>query len=271
MLPLKTLRVNADDYGFTKGVTDGILQAHRSGIVTHTSIMAGGLDFRRAAALAAENLTLGVGVHLTLTWGMPVLSPENVSSLVDQDGRFYPIGKVTFNSVIGKINANELYQEWSAQIEKVIDKGIRPKHLDTHHHMHLLPNCFSTVMKLSDYYKIDYVRKPEELINIGDKSLLKKLIFRLLCMRKWNQKSSDQFYGLSLQNENAYLEDLKKFLQNMPNGLTELMVHPGKVDQDLLNTDSMCHKREEELVALCDPELPEILRRNNIQLAKPDV
>jgi chitin disaccharide deacetylase len=271
MLPLKTLRVNADDFGFTKGVTDGILEAHHYGIVTHTSIMAGGLDFERAAKLAVENATLGVGIHLTLTWGVPVLSSEKVGSLVNQEGSFLSLGKVTLNSLIRKIDPEQLYQEWSAQIEKVIKAGICPTHLDTHHHMHLLPICFSTIMKLSEYYKIAYVRKPRESLNLRTERLLKLIIFRLLCMRSWSQKHSDQFYGLSLQNKNDSLEGLKNILKNIPNGLTELMVHPGMVDQDLLNIDSMCHERENELAVLCDPELLELLNCHNIQLAKPDV
>ena len=67
----RRLRVTADDFGFTPGVTDGILEAHEKGIVTHTSIMAGGLDFDRAVALSRKRPGLGVGVHLTLTWGKP--------------------------------------------------------------------------------------------------------------------------------------------------------------------------------------------------------
>ena len=233
--------------------------------------MVGGFDFQRAARIVeVENLTLGVGVHLTLTWGIPVLSPENVCSLVDQDGRFYSFGKVIVNSLIGKINSEELYQEWSAQIEKVIEAGICPTHLDTHHHMHLLPICFSTIMKLSEYFQIAYVRKPRELIDLGNKRLIKVIIFRLLCMRSWSQKSSDQFYGLSHQNSNHFLEGFKKIIQTMPSGLTELMVHPGKVDQELLNIDSMCFERENELVALCDSELFELLRYHNVQLSNSD-
>ena len=60
---IKKLRINADDFGLTKGVTDGVLYAHLNGIVTHTSIMAQGLDFQRAVQIAKDTPSLGIGCH----------------------------------------------------------------------------------------------------------------------------------------------------------------------------------------------------------------
>src|SRR5690348_12321713 len=80
------LIVNADDFGMTEGHNNAILDAHRSGIVTSSSLLANGYAFDHAVALAKQTPTLGIGVHLTLTEGLPVAS--KVNTLLGPDGKF---------------------------------------------------------------------------------------------------------------------------------------------------------------------------------------
>src|SRR5262245_59394055 len=83
------LIVHADDFGLSEPVNRGILQAHQQGILTSTSIMAGGTSFRHAVDLARANPSLDIGVHLTLVEERPLLPASELSSLVDGSGRFY--------------------------------------------------------------------------------------------------------------------------------------------------------------------------------------
>jgi chitin disaccharide deacetylase len=265
----KILRVNADDFGFTKGITDGILHAHLNGIVTHTSIMAQGLDFERAAKIAKATPTLGFGVHLTISWGQSVAPAERIPTLLNSERRFFTFGQVTLRSLMGRIDPKQLYAEWAAQLEKVLDVGLVLTHLDSHHHMHLLPTFFPVIRELSQYYQIPYIRKPLELINLKEPSLIKRIIFYVLCMRAWPRPTSDTFYGLSLQKSGDYSRTLKEIIKEIPSGITELMVHPGWVDDDLRREDSMGASREKELTALCDPTLKGLLMDRGITLSRP--
>ena len=266
---IKKLRINADDFGLTKGVTDGVLYAHLNGIVTHTSIMAQGLDFQRAVQIAKDTPSLGIGCHLNVSWGKPLLPVEEVSTLVSKEGNFFTFGQVTLRSFLRRIDRKQLVAEWKAQIEKVLNTGLILTHLDSHHHLHLLPTCFQVIKELSQFYQIPYLRKPSEKLSLSEPSLIKRIIFYVLCMRSWPQPSSDTFFGLSLQETNDYSYSLKKIIGRVPFGLTELMVHPGWIDYDLTREDSMLKSREIELVSLCDPTIKDFLLENKIILDRP--
>ena len=266
---IKKLRINADDFGLTKGVTDGVLYAHLNGIVTHTSIMAQGLDFQRAVQIAKDTPSLGIGCHLNVSWGKPLLPVEVVSTLVSKEGKFFTFGQVTLRSFLRRIDRKQLVAEWKAQIEKVLNTGLILTHLDSHHHLHLLPTCFQVIKELSQFYQIPYLRKPSEKLSLSEPSLIKRIIFYVLCMRSWPQPSSDTFFGLSLQETNDYSYSLKKIIGRVPFGLTELMVHPGWIDYDLTREDSMLKSREIELVSLCDPTIKDFLLENKIILDRP--
>src|ERR1700691_5844034 len=72
----KRLIVNADDFGFTRDVNEGIIETHRNGILTATTLMANGAAFDHAVALARENPSLDVGCHLVLVQGRSVADPS---------------------------------------------------------------------------------------------------------------------------------------------------------------------------------------------------
>jgi len=269
---LQTLRITADDFGLTPGVTDGILQAFEKGIVTHTSVLVGGLDFDRTVNLAREKPGLGVGVHLCSTMGRPALSASKVPSLVDADGRFFLIKSFVFRALLGRLDKGQLLSEWSAQIERVLEADIQPTHVDSHHHIHQLPFCFSVVRELVKKYKIPYVRRPVERWDrlTGMRSMVKRFCFRVLCARSWPAQTSDTFFGLPLQEHPDYAEVLGHFVRNLPHGLCEVMVHPGIEDETLRRIDQPFHHgREIELKSLCNPILSATLKKNGICLDRP--
>ena len=96
--------VNADDFGFTVGVTNGIIKAYKEGIVTHTSIMANGLDFDRSIECCKKEVNLKVGVHLVATWGNPILGNNKKSSLINNtNGKFYNHKELIVRLIFGKM------------------------------------------------------------------------------------------------------------------------------------------------------------------------
>lgn len=265
----RRLRVNADDFGLTAGVTDGIIQAHKHGIVTHTSIMAVGLDFERAMALARKIPELCIGVHLCLTWGLPLMPVKKISTLIGTRGRFSTLSNTLYRTSIGRLSKQEVTQEWRSQIDRVIKFGIHPTHLDSHHNVHLLPNCLPIAVQLANEFCIPWLRRPAEGLLAGfyfKGHMLKRLALRALCFRKWPLQTSDHFRGLSLYGRIDFLMSLKKIIITLPPGLTELMVHPGIPDPLLEKEDSYVQERYVEFEKLCDPGIKNIIKKSNIIL-----
>ncbi|MBL8235663.1 MAG: ChbG/HpnK family deacetylase, partial [Bryobacterales bacterium] len=136
----RLLVVNADDFGFTRDVNDGIVEAHRNGILTATTLMANGAEFEHAVTLARRHPSLDVGCHLVLVGG----HSRDVAGLVSAVLR-------------GQLDVEA---ELDAQIRRILSVGLRPTHLDTHKHTHLHPRVLHAVGKLSHQYRIPWVRRP---------------------------------------------------------------------------------------------------------------
>jgi chitin disaccharide deacetylase len=269
----RRLRVTADDFGFTPGVTDGILEAHEKGIVTHTSIMAGGLDFDRAVVLSGKRPGLGMGVHLTLTWGKPLSAPSSIPSLMGAEGRFASLGEILKRFLSGRLDRGEVAREWEAQIQRVTRSGLNPTHIDSHHHLHILPGLLPLAAQCAHKYHVPWLRRPAEALWQGIHShsaLVKRVIFRVLALRPWPLPTSDGFRGLTIQGQRDYVTRLTRTIRGLPYGTTEFMVHPGKPDSLLEKEDTFVWEREIELKGLCDPGVKRLLKDLEIELDRPD-
>jgi predicted glycoside hydrolase/deacetylase ChbG (UPF0249 family) len=266
----KKLRVTADDFGFTPGVTDGILEAHEKGIVTHTSLMAGGLDFERAVTLSREKPALGVGLHLTLTWGEPLISPSEIPSLLGENGRFAPLGVILKRFSTGRLKREEVAREWRGQMARVIRAGITPTHVDSHHHLHLLPGLLPIAARIAGEFGVAWLRRPAEPLR-GDfrRALVKRVVFRMLTLRPWPLPTSAAFRGLTLQGRRDFHLRLQEAIRGLPPGTTEFMVHPGHPDNALAAEDTYVLERAVELKALIDPGVKILLRDLSILLDRP--
>ncbi len=149
------LIIHGDDFGLTRGVNQGIADACTQGLLRSTSLVAGGEAFSHAIHVAQDTSTLDVGVHLTLTDEKP-LTPEG-HTLGGEE--FLPSrGRLTRDIAAGSLDMKAVGVEWRAQIEKVIEAGIRPSHLDSHQFVHLLPHLFPLCLQLREEYKIPFVR-----------------------------------------------------------------------------------------------------------------
>ena len=142
--------VNADDFGFTPDVNQGIVEAHRRGILTATTLMANGAAFEDALRLAAETPSLDVGCHLVLIGGrslptgqpLPLTVPQLLAAMARREIR--------------------VYDELREQVRRIVDAGIRPTHLDSHRHLHAFSPFFVRVVKLAKRYDIPFIRWPYE-------------------------------------------------------------------------------------------------------------
>ena len=253
---MKKLIVNADDFGLTQGINAAVIRAHREGVLTSATLMAGGLAWREAVELAAETPTLGVGVHLTLTALDPVLPPEQVPSLVDGGGRF----RRQFWRVL-VWNREQIKAEWRAQIQRLMAAGIKPTHLDSHHHIHLWPPLMTIVCELAQEFGILGVRA------ISSPS------FQLMKVPDWQQRIAAgswqraQKFPLgkpdtvtAFESPGRTKEGLLAYLSQVGSGVHELFSHPGSEnDKELANISSLTEKRVRETEFLCSEWLKEDL------------
>jgi predicted glycoside hydrolase/deacetylase ChbG (UPF0249 family) len=253
---VKSLIVNADDFGFSRDVNLGIIQAHRKGILTATTLMATGDAFDDAVRLANETPTLDVGCHLVLVGSPPF--PQTVSQLM----RALALRRVS------------VYEELSSQVRRILDAGVVPTHLDTHKHTHLLPPVLDAVTRISEEFRISWVRKPfdfhEQPGGIGWKNRLMQLR-RGAFTRSFQRhgcRSTDWFTGFRITG--AYdARILAETIRALPEGSTELMCHPGILGPELQRARTrLKQSRQDELTALTSREVRDAIEQTGVVLAR---
>ena len=272
----KYLIVNADDLGISPGVNRGILETHQQGIVTSTTAMVNQPDAAAGIQLIQTQApSMGIGLHITLTRGYPVLPPEAVPSLVRSDGQFY--GRAQFSRVSTLFKAQELRAEIQAQFDRFITlAGCLPDHLDSHHYVaYLHPVAFEIILNLVADYRLP-LRSARHYMDVDvmkrvflgrgyDQMVVDALaesVVRVYEARSnkpyWPDYTERRFY-----HEGATLSNLTHILENLPDGVTELMCHPGYID-DL--QDAYHRPREDERRALIHPRTREVIDEHDIHL-----
>jgi chitin disaccharide deacetylase len=246
---LKRLIINADDFGFTHDVNAGIVHAHQEGVLTSTTLMANGDAFEGAVRLAFENPALDVGCHLVLVQGRSLLTgkplPQNLQNVV-------------LDVAAGRINP---YDELRVQVEKILATGLRPTHLDSHKHTHILPQVFRATVRLAHEFNIPFVRLP---VPAGSQNLVRRLYVRLAKNR--NVAMTDHFLGFRLTGKLTE-ESFAHALQRIPEGLSEFMCHPGYLGAELQAASTrLKDSRLRELEALTSPRIRDIIAREPIHL-----
>jgi len=242
----KRLIVNADDLGRTPGINAGIFEAHNQGLVTSATLMVGFAAAEEAAEVWSRTPGIGIGLHVALTGGRPLLPPERVASLVDGEGRF----PAKPEDLVGA-HRNEVMAEVESQFERFRDlTGRLPTHLDSHHHAHRLPVVGDALVNLAGRYGLPVRNASAEVAER---------------LRREGVATTDIFVEEFFGNE-ARLETLLKILVRLDAGVTELMCHPARVDEALRLDSSYVDEREQELAALTHPEAIRAIRQEGIVL-----
>jgi predicted glycoside hydrolase/deacetylase ChbG (UPF0249 family) len=283
----RNLIVNADDLAWAEGVNRGIAEAHRNGIVTSTTILANGTAFASAVELVKATPSIGVGVHLNLSDGKPVSPPETVPSIVNDRGEFKGGPEALLLRVARRnLQLNEVEIEWERQIQKVVNAGIQPTHLDGHKHVHMLPGMFEIVLRLAKRNNIAAVRISHEgsslraALSSGEKQNIPLVMkqgvqARVLKLLARDARalaeaagiaSTDYFCGIAQTGE-LTIEGMKCLLQNLPEGTTEMMCHPGFMDKELEESATRLQdSRELEVQILTSPDIRNLVASQGIRL-----
>lgn len=243
--------MNADDFGYTAGVTRGIVRAHREGIVTSTTLMANAPDSEGAARAARAQPSLDVGVHLVVTYGEPLVPADRVPSLVGPDDRFPRVSDLLR---AGRPRAEEALVEYRAQFARATELlGRAPSHIDTHHWVHDLPPLEEAVLALAK----------ETGAAARSHDGRQRARFRDAGVR-----TPDRFVREFQHSGAIHLEALLDVLERLAEdgGVAELMCHPGEPDEALLRGSTYGRERGVELETLTDPLVRDAVERLGIEL-----
>ncbi|MEH7492449.1 chitin disaccharide deacetylase [Neobacillus niacini] len=227
------LIVNADDFGYSRGVNYGIIDAHKYGIVNSTTMMMNMPGANQAVELAKEHPALKLGIHLVLTCGKPLLS--DVSTLVDEQGNFKKLNDFINDQNLSLI---ELEREWTAQIDRFLDFGLTATHFDSHHHVHGIPEFLPVIQRLSRKYNLPARRISEQPVE---------------GVPTFTDCFFHDFYGEGATQE--YFNELSQ--RDVDHQTVEVMCHPGYLDFEVLNGSSYAADRVKETKILTSVTLPD--------------
>ncbi|PKQ16548.1 MAG: hopanoid biosynthesis associated protein HpnK [Actinobacteria bacterium HGW-Actinobacteria-7] len=270
----RELVVNADDFGWSHSVNEGIVECHQTGIVTRTSILATGWAFEHAVELAKATPTLGIGMHLNIYRGNTILPAEKIPTLVGPDGKLLGSWQEIVGRLVrGRFDLAQVEAELRAQIQHVLAAGLTPAHLDSEKHLHLWPSMFDVVCKLAVEFGIPEVRTVRE--PLGAKPI--PLMLGVFSARnagvahRHGISTSDSTVGVTYPPiDDAALE---RILRSARGSRVEFVVHPGHVDAEFMELQShvanrLVCSREEELAVLASPDSREAVNRAGFRLGR---
>lgn len=271
---MKNLIVNADDFGRHELINRAAEIAFKTGCLRSATLMAGGIAFDDAIRIAKNNFGLGIGIHLTLANGNPILPPQEIPTLVNSEGIFHENYVVFLKKYFsGKISLDEVRSELSAQFEKILRTGITLTHVDSHQHLHHMPGIIEIVLDLASKAKIKAIRSAESKIFDGELNSVGKFIGRLglgslakFAAHKAHKKNfvtPEHFAGI-VAGESVDENFLLKLISNLRDGTTEIMLHPGTNNKILRDFCRWEHDFETELAAVTSPKILAALDEKNI-------
>ncbi len=288
---MRRLIVNADDFGFTAGVNRAIVEAHTHGIVTSSTLMANGRAFDDAVRLAKNTPSLGLGCHVVLIDGQPILDAKKLPSITPakgsagSDATHFRDGLKSFaaRALAGRLDPGEIEAEVGAQIRKLQSAGLSIFHVDTHKHTHLFPAVLRPLLRAARACGVRAIRNPfgprkplksSELlarpgvwVRYAEVRILRTLASKFRdAVRREGFAAPDGTVGIEVTG--ALDERLfRAIAATIPDGVWEFVCHPGYNDDDLKSAKTRLREsRETELRALTMPQALQFLSSEGIDL-----
>jgi predicted glycoside hydrolase/deacetylase ChbG (UPF0249 family) len=238
-MPDRILIINADDLGYDPAVTQGILEAIRGGVVSSTTLIVNSPHAKQAAASAAG---IAVGLHLNLARFAPVWRGFPESCLVD--------GELS-ESLASQLPAEVVEQETLAQLDRLEELIGRPAtHVDVHKHLHRSPRVLDGLCSAAVARKLP-VRSIDEAMRRA--------------LRERGLVTPDGFIGEAAREPYWTMSRLRLAIETLPDGVTELMCHPGYSPVAVPSAYSL--QREVELQTFIHPSAAALLRRGKVKVA----
>jgi chitin disaccharide deacetylase len=262
------LIVTADDLGLSPGVTKGILESHRRGIVRSTSLIVTADSSAEAAAQARLEPDLEVGLHIDLVGGWPVSDPAAVRSLVNAEGRFLGLAELTTRLLSRRVRARDIALEVRAQAALARAWGILPLAWDSHRHVHLIPPVARVIGRVARDEGVRWIRRarsprtwtgPKETA-LRAATFVSALAFHGIPGNRWY---------VDLTSQRPRLDAAGVALLATYGGVGEIGSHPGYVDDALREADTLVDDRVKDLAVLTDPLLTTALGSEAVRWRVP--
>lgn len=262
---------NSDDFGISDGVNRGIIEAHHRGILSSTCTMINMPDAGAGIQLAQSTAPkLGVGLHLTLSFGKPVAPAKSVPSLVKSDGQFAQ----NYQELMEKLplfTDEDLETELQAQFDRFVEvAGRLPTHIDSHHRAaYLHPASFEVMCHLCAEHGLP-LRRPTWLDNSqsyanvptnADGTLVEQL--RLIYEKYGAPRCPDDVLDTFRWEKGSRLDLFTEVLESAEDGYSEIVCHVGYADglEEAYNV-----QRKDELSAIIDSQLADTVASLGIKL-----
>jgi len=271
---VKRLVVCADDFGRDVAVNEAVEQAHREGILTVTSLMVGEPAVADAVARAKRLPGLGVGLHLVLADGAPLLAAAEVPALVGADGKFDPnMVRAGFRFYFSPVARRQLAAEIRGQFSAFAATGLPLDHVNGHKHVHLHPTVARLVVEIGREFGMRAVRLPWEpvaplrLASPNERRREPAWSPVVTSLRRRLDRAglarNDQVFGLAWSG--AMTEDrLLALLPHLPDGVSEIYGHPASGAASF----APGYRHAEELAALVSPRVRRLVEALGLRLLR---
>lgn len=274
---MKQLIVTSDDFGAAVEVNEAVETAHRQGILTAASLMVAAPAAADAVARAKTMPGLGVGLHLVLVEGTPMLAPENLPDLVDASGRFRTDMAAMGWAIFARPKVRQqLAAEITAQFEAFAATGLPLDHVNAHKHYHLHPTIAGLVLKIGARFGMRAMRAPVEPLAVLERvepvrhdvtARIAGLWARRLRgkLRSRGIRVPDQVFGLAWSGGMTG-ERVAVLIENLPTGVTEIYSHPATTDDHLGHYPG--YRYADEFAALIDQAASTAVRKSGATLCR---
>ena len=270
--------INADDLGLCESVNSAVIRAHSQGVLTSATLMVNMDAAEQAVDMAKEAGSLGIGLHLNLLEGRAVSDDPCVRVLLDGEGQFRhsPMSLAIRSMLSGSVR-RAIAVEAEAQICRFLKFGLKPVHIDSHKHVHMLPMVYKTVVRLARKYNFSSLRYCFEpcWFGKGDISGIEAKDFRRV--RQVNASAKFCRYLDKSLLVNDYLcgvlhtgrcDELfwEQLCGVLSGKIVEVMVHPGYTEGLDRQKTRLIEQRVVELEALCSENVKRFLAQANVEL-----
>jgi len=262
---MKYLIVTADDLGLAKSINEGIAMVCREGIVSSVSVIPTGKAFDDAVGVIRGLGLKEIGAHLALTETKPLL---NSSKYYKNHNKF---AKDIF---FGRVDSDAIYRELKAQLELLKKSDVKITHINSHEHIHMMPEILRIFISLAKEFNIPalrYPRRDRHMRPFNIRDLYKKSILSYFSGKTIGLfKNSGLLYTdhfLGLLDAGALKEDLLiEMIGGLEDGITELVCHPGFLSPEVIDNYKWHSGAEAELFALTGHRVKNAIKSNEIRL-----
>lgn len=267
------LVINADDFGYFASVSRGVIECVRRKAITATGIMANGPRFKETIEWLREFPELDIGVHLNITYGLPLTSGMK-ACLSCYEKKFQDRMRTARLILCKKLPVSTVIEEWRAQIKKCLSNGLRIRFINSHEHIHMLPPLFKPFVELTREFNVPYFRytQPERPTTLDIKPFFRNLILVLLVLlnRRFKTNNCIRLIGSGMSCKLS-LGHLEMCFKKLKGGQTyELMCHPGYYDKKEIEDLNLVryHSWEEELRLLTGEPMERLLQKYNVKRSR---